>query len=98
MAATADMRQRAFSLFVNVYDQARRAVSHLRWNEGDVDDIAPSLYAGRNSGPRRKNGDSETPAPVPTAPGTPASDGAAPLPESARAPVGMPDSDPFVQA
>lgn len=98
VAATAETRQRAFALFVNSYDQARRAVSHLRWNEGDVDAIAPSLYAGRNSGSRRKNGDSETPAPAPTAPKAPAGEVPAPVPESAGTPVGTPDSDPFVRA
>jgi hypothetical protein len=41
-----ERRQRAFSLFVKAYDQARRAISYLRWEQGDVDSIAPSLYSG----------------------------------------------------
>jgi hypothetical protein len=41
------VRQQAFTLFVNAYDALRRGISFLRWNEGDVDTIAPSLYAGR---------------------------------------------------
>lgn len=41
-------RQQAYTLVLRGYDEARRAVSYLRWREGDVDSIAPSLYAGRN--------------------------------------------------
>ncbi|WP_441286620.1 hypothetical protein ACSRUE_30355 [Sorangium sp. KYC3313] len=43
----ADRRARTFSLLVHAYDQARRAVTYLRWDEGDADAIAPSLYKGR---------------------------------------------------
>src|SRR5688572_5909064 len=49
----ADRRRRAFSLFARAYDQARRAVIYLRWDQGDADDIAPSLYAGRGGSRRR---------------------------------------------
>ena len=44
-------RQRAFTLFVRAYEDARRAVSFLRPDAAD--DIAPSLYAGR--GGRKPN-------------------------------------------
>jgi len=40
-----DMRQRAFSHLVGAYDQIRRAVSFVRWAEGDAETFAPSLYA-----------------------------------------------------
>ena len=53
-------RQRNFTLFVRSYDQVRRAIAFLRWDHGDIDQICPSLYAGRG-GSRRK----ETPAPTP---------------------------------
>ncbi|KYG03047.1 hypothetical protein BE21_53640, partial [Sorangium cellulosum] len=43
----ADKRARAFSLLVHAYDQIRRAVAYLRWDEEDADVIAPSLYKGR---------------------------------------------------
>jgi hypothetical protein len=43
----ADRRLRAFSLFVRAYDSVRRAVSYLRWEEGDAEALAPSLYRGR---------------------------------------------------
>jgi hypothetical protein len=42
-------RQQAYTQFVKTYDQVRRVVSFLRWDDGDADDIAPSLYAGRSS-------------------------------------------------
>lgn len=38
---------RTFRLTVRAYDQARRAVSYLRWNEGDVNVLLPSLFARR---------------------------------------------------
>jgi hypothetical protein len=45
--AAADIRRRAFALMVRTYDETRRAASYLRWKEGDVDEILPSLYAAR---------------------------------------------------
>ncbi|MGK3982810.1 hypothetical protein WME99_07215 [Sorangium sp. So ce136] len=55
---TAERRARAFTLLVNAYDACRRAVSYLRWNEGDADAIAPSLFArggGRKPGAGKNN-------------------------------------------
>jgi hypothetical protein len=46
LAAT-DIRQRMYTLFCNTYSQVRRAVCFLRYEEGDADEIAPSLYQGR---------------------------------------------------
>ncbi len=92
LAASSENRQKAFTLFVTAYDQARRAVSFLRWNEGDVDDIAPSLYAGRGTGRRKPP---TPPAPTPPAPGP-----IAPTATQAvnQAPAGLPGSDPFVRS
>jgi hypothetical protein len=45
VVSAADLRARAFTRFVDVYDQARRAITYLRWVEGDVDEIVPSLFA-----------------------------------------------------
>jgi hypothetical protein len=53
-------RLQVFTLFVNAYDQVRRAISFLRWLEDDVDAIAPSLYAGRG---RNKRGLQKRPGP-----------------------------------
>ncbi len=52
--AAADLRQRVYTLFFNAYDQARRAISFLRWAEGDAHEIAPSLMALRSKGPRQR--------------------------------------------
>jgi len=99
VAEAAAIRQQAFTLFVNAYDLARRAVIFLRWNEGDADDIAPSLYAGRNTG-KRKNGTDTQPAvpTTPVAPATPAAPVASPVTNAAVAPrsVGLPNSEPFL--
>jgi hypothetical protein len=56
IAATAANRQRAFSLFIRTYEQARRAIAFLRFKEQDVDRIAPSLYGGRANSNHRRRG------------------------------------------
>ena len=40
-------RDRAFTLFVQAYDQVRRAVQYLRWQHHDANQYAPSLYRCR---------------------------------------------------
>jgi hypothetical protein len=49
-AETAELRARAFTLFVRAYDETRAAVLYLRRRVGDADAIAPSLFAGRSNG------------------------------------------------
>jgi hypothetical protein len=63
-AEQAQQRQRNFTLFAKAYDQVRRAVSFLHWDQDDVERIAPSLYAGRNTG--RKKSDPAQPGTAPT--------------------------------
>ena len=58
-----ERRQRAFTLFVRAYDECRRAATYLRWQEGDADELVPSLYSGRNA-PRRGPDDAEPAAPA----------------------------------
>jgi hypothetical protein len=53
-------RQQAFTLLVKAYGQARRATVYLRDEEGDADELVPSLYAGRTSGSHK--GDKPAPA------------------------------------
>ncbi len=51
-------RARAFTLLARAYDGCRRAVSYLRWSEGDTDTIAPSLFkkrAGRKPGGKKED-------------------------------------------
>lgn len=43
----ATTRSRAFTHFARTYDRVRKFVTYVRWNEGDFDQIAPSIYAGR---------------------------------------------------
>jgi hypothetical protein len=95
-AEQAQVRQRTFTLFARAYDQVRRAITFLHWDEDDVDSIAPSLYAGRNTG-RRKSAEpkagTEVPAPGTTpapaspfaTPPSPVAGGAASTPHAAAA-------------
>jgi len=101
VAEAAEIRQHAFTLFVSAYDHARRAVSFLRWNEEDVDEIAPSLYAGRTTG-RKKTPDTQVARPPTAADPKAPVGGEVPKPAatnggtSAPTGVGMPQSEPFL--
>ena len=53
----AAQRLRTFALFVRAYDACQRAVAYLRWDQGDADAIAPSLFKGRG---RRRRSETET--------------------------------------
>lgn len=82
-------RQAAYTLFVDRHNQVRRAITYLRWDIGDTDQIIPSLYAGRN---RKKADDAApaapTPAPVTGASGAPnGSATPAPSPAAPAAPA-----------
>ncbi len=97
VAEAAAKRARAFTLFRRAYSQVRRAITFLRWDEGDADVIAPSIYQARAD--KRKKPEPETPVPPTT--GTPALPGAEPPPAPVApsappsASVGSPHSDPF---
>lgn len=99
VAATTEARQRAFTLFMNTYDDVRRIVHYLRWKEGDADEIAPSVYAGRKRGSKDSDlseqpVEGETPA---VAANAEQKSKAEPKPKN-DVPVGMPGSDPYVSA
>lgn len=84
------LRTRSLSELVRTYGETRRMLNFIRWWEDDLDEIAPSLWAGRtrkstrgvtdggptDSGPIE--GGNEPPEPVPT-PGPP--DGPGPFSE-----------------
>jgi hypothetical protein len=53
IADAADLRRRAFTLFARVYNETRRAVVFIRWQQCDADQLVPSLYTKRKD--RRKN-------------------------------------------
>ncbi|HEX3854326.1 MAG TPA: hypothetical protein VHW01_25355 [Polyangiaceae bacterium] len=75
-------RQRNFTLFAKTYDQIRRALTYLRWNEDDVENIAPSLYGGRTVSRKKDDATPPAPSPAPTPAPAPVSNGgnAAPSP------------------
>jgi len=95
-------RQQVFTLFVNAYDQVRRAITFLRWNEGDADVIAPSLYVTRAAPHKKAESDVVEPTvPVNTSTKpttanavTPAGT-AAPAAPVAKVAAGLPGADPF---
>jgi hypothetical protein len=99
LATYALQRQQAYTLFVNAYDQVRRVISFLRWDKGDAENIAPSLYSGRTATKKKPSSEAEgkpetvpTPA-VTTAPltnTTPTSRGTTETPG-----VGLPGANPF---
>ena len=72
----AKLRQKAFTFYAHSYDQLRRAVSYVRWDQGDVDRIIPSLYsrdtsASSSSSSAKKSDTAPTAPTSPAAPGTP---------------------------
>ena len=84
---TSDKRARAFTICKNAYDQVRRAITFVRWKENDVDEIAPSLHAGR----RRRPAKTETVEAVAEAPAI------APLQIPATPELtGRPNASPFM--
>jgi hypothetical protein len=100
VATSAENRQRAFTLFIHAYDNVRRVVTFLRWDEEDVEEIAPSLY-GKPT--RRKSNEANAPATAAVAKPT-AAPGAAQVQaaiangniKAAPIGVGHPDSEPFL--
>jgi hypothetical protein len=47
IASTAELRARAYTVFTRAYDQVRRVVTFLYWDDDAIDAMAPSLYAGK---------------------------------------------------
>jgi hypothetical protein len=94
IAAATLNRKRAFTLFDRAYEEMRRGVACVRWHEGDVDQIIPTLETTRGGGrPKKAAGDAPGAEVPPTqTPGT-----SAPAVPSFRTdvPVGHPDSSPF---
>lgn len=65
-APAAELRARALSKLVAVYEETRRMMTYLRWYQDDQDTIVPSLWAnrGRRGRGRRDDdggGDTDTP-------------------------------------
>jgi hypothetical protein len=87
VAVTSEVRQQAYTLFVRTWEQAHRAISFIRFAEGDADEIVPSLVERRASAKKKE------PEPAVSAPAAPLQ----PANGHAAAPVaaGLPGSDPF---
>ena len=92
VSAAATLRQQAFTLFFNAFDQVRRAVTYVRWEEDDVADFLPSLYAGR--GGRGTPADTTTTATNPAA--TVTATGAASNPASTATATAAPVTNPLI--
>ncbi|MEI8255415.1 MAG: hypothetical protein WCJ30_07040 [Deltaproteobacteria bacterium] len=108
IAQAAEIRQRMFTLCVRRYDTVRRGVGFVRWEQGDADELAPSLYVRGPRTPAAKPTPASPPSPGPvTAPSTPRAPSApvtsttsgtpatsAPAMPAPQA-VGFPNSSPF---
>jgi hypothetical protein len=94
----AEIRQRAYTLFIRGYEHAQRAVRFLRAVEEDWNDITPSLYT--RSSARRQTETSAAKPPAhdasSTAPVVPAAAQATNGPQAPPS-IGMPNSDPFMR-
>ena len=102
VAEVARIRKQAVTLLVNAYNEVRRAVGYLRWNEGDADTIAPSLYAdGRGkraqpspaAAPEAEAAKAPGPAPIPNA--APLNGPSASAPMAPLVASGLPGASPF---
>ena len=60
VAEVTDLRLRAYTMLLTVYDDTRRAIQYLRSKSDDADDIAPPLHPGR---PKRRKSEPEVTTP-----------------------------------
>jgi hypothetical protein len=98
VAAASEARQRMFTLYCSAYKQIRTGVGYLRWNEDDVDDFMPSLYAGRPNTNIGKKNNGEPAGQTPTPPVAPAPAVIVQPAEPTvvnKVPVGYPGSEPL---
>lgn len=95
VAEATDLRLRAYTKLLLVYDDARRAVAYLRGAKYDTDDIIPPLHPGR---PGRRVSERKDPAPsAPETTPTTTSPAPSPPPVASPAPSTTGDSKgPFM--
>jgi hypothetical protein len=92
-ADAAENRQRAFTLFIQAYSHARRAVAFFHWDAEDLDEVAPSVYTtGRAA---RRKAESNAPPPRMVTPDAGAPAAAKPVANGPSKGIGFPDSDPL---
>lgn len=81
-AAAAELRVRALSKLIHLYDAILQMMTYLRWKQGDIDVIMPSLWAGRGGRKARTTDDSGDPVIDVAEPQSPAG----PVPNNGGAP------------
>jgi hypothetical protein len=60
-----ERRQRAYTLLARAYDETLRAVSYLRWKEGDAETFVPPAFKAKQTRKARNpDGSTATPPPV----------------------------------
>lgn len=91
----AEIRSKIYTQFINCYDQIRRVVTYVRWDADDIDDFAPSLFAGRG-GSARKSPAAEPELDETEVPAKAAETAASHADNDAKIPVGMPGASPFI--
>jgi hypothetical protein len=57
-----EVRARAMTLLMRAYDDCRRAITYVRWSEGDADVIAPAIKR-KVARVKREGSTGETPTP-----------------------------------
>jgi hypothetical protein len=90
---TAEIRSRAYTLFMQAYSAVRRAVQYLEPER--VDDIVPSIRVTR--GPSKKPVEPEPVAPEPPEPDELLARARGPEGKGAEIPIGMPGASPYVR-
>lgn len=97
VAKVTEDRQRAFTLLVRTYDQVRKLTTYVRWEKGDADKIAPSLWANRGRSGMSSASNKTEPASAEPAPNAAPTATATPIPTPPVAPAGHPGSSPFAE-
>ncbi len=70
-ASAAELRVRALSKLVHLYDDVLSMMTYLRWKHGDIDVLMPSLWAGRGGRKARTNDGGDDPTVDDTDPQSP---------------------------
>jgi len=98
VAEATNIRARSFTFALRSYDKVRQAISYLRWDEGDLEKIAPSVFGNRARRKQPEPAPEPAPpvgAPPPEPPGTTTSAPSGASGTAPKAAVG-PGSEPFV--
>jgi hypothetical protein len=89
------LRDQAYTFCVTTYEQIRRAVTFLRWDEGDVDDITPSIYAHSTSSKKTKKDTETAKSEVPKTQATTTATSSTTSSATSSSGAGFPNADPL---